>query len=119
MEQENTMSRLLFAAARGARIECYDSYSKEWKEVNAVWLDALPSDRIHPDDEHLAYGPVSSALREFAITGELSNEYRDAMEYCKSRYTELFNLPKAHLEVEGYFKLVRLILAEALADEGL
>lgn len=60
------MSRLLFAAARGARIQIngftatvpswYDSH--KWSSMHESVL------RIHPDDEHLQYGPISTAVLE-------------------------------------------------------
>ena len=112
------MSRLLHAAARGARIEIrvFNEYS--WR--NAYNLDlnkgSAASDwvyRIHPDDEHLQYGPISTALREMALTGE----YEDG------------TIPYFSFEIEREGKywestadqrrVFCLILAEALADEGM
>ena len=63
------MSRLLHAAARGARMQRQHEhlFHKQvwWEDVPIQWGmdDEL---RIHPDDEHLAYGPISTALREIA-----------------------------------------------------
>jgi hypothetical protein len=59
------MSRLLFAAARGARIQALD------KNLGAILSSHAPLElsndkrpyRIHPDDAHLQYGPISTALR--------------------------------------------------------
>lgn len=109
------MSRLLFAAARGARIEFFS---------HDVWLEKelwefLPASvyRIHPDDSHLQYGPISTALREYADTG-------------KTQYTLTAMLAMATLYHEKEYPFIlaskwphasmfALILAESLADEGL
>ena len=118
------MSRLLFAAARGARIQIngftatepswYDSH--KWSSMHESVL------RIHPDDEHLQYGPISTALRDCAKTAPasiyltaggyaLSGSVTDAIGWHHTRrYYEANELHRA---------LFLLILAEALADEGL
>jgi hypothetical protein len=107
------MSRLLHAAARGARIE--DNVLGRWTGSESVYLekDITYSYRIHPDDEHLAYGPISTALRGVALT----------------RNFEDSNIPYVRVEFEredGYWssteeqrRVFCLILAEALADEGM
>lgn len=106
------MSRLLFAAARGARIESeYHNWSTggyDWREAN---LNNLSGSRIHPDDEHLQYGPISSALHEAAENG---------------RPNAFTGIPNLELHTDAAYKLeplerslFLLILAEALADEGL
>jgi len=71
------MSRLLFAAARGARIEPPQSYVYHLgyilggvTQYTVYWKLLDDEDcRIHPDDEHLQYGPISTALREIGLTG--------------------------------------------------
>ena len=109
------MSRLLHAAARGARIGF--ALSGKWNP--ALSLTHLQSEfgqdayRIHPDDAHLQYGPISTALREMALTGE----YEDG------------TIPYFSFEIEREGKywestadqrrVFCLILAEALADEGM
>jgi len=119
------MSRLLHAAARGARIQTND---------RGGWLDAayIPTAdykgddfRIHPDGAHLQYGPISTALRDcdgdfqwvyidsehmhdLAISSAIFANYADNMmhewQQNKDRLTR---------------SLFLLILAEALADEGM
>ena len=91
-----TNRRQMFAAARGARIQIFVSET-----------------RIHPDDEHLQYGPISTLLREMALTGDC-----DGADIPYIRTTLLTE--------EGYWKSTEdqqcvfcLILAEALADEGM
>lgn len=74
--------------------------------------------RIHPADEHLQYGPVSTALRESA-PNPWSSEGTWAVPHgmfwmdlhawlCRDEYRD-----------ELHRSLFLLILAEALADEGL
>ena len=91
-----TNRRQMFAAARGARIQIF-----------------VFETRIHPDDEHLQYGPISTLLREMALTGDC-----DGADIPYIRITLLTE--------EGYWKSTEdqqcvfcLILAEALADEGM
>lgn len=108
---------ILLAAARGARIELLGRDLK-WHEANAAPLKrhTFPY-RIHPDDEHLRFGPISSALREMAETG-------------KDPYTLMGLLAKVVVNHERDFPLIfadewdqnvlfLLILSEALAEEGL
>lgn len=116
------MSRLLFAAARGARIE---TMCDEWEEDRCVMVGDLQREklfyRIHPDDAHLAYGPISAALREKAEDVRLDSGFsRDILPYmdvCPQ-------MPVAEAwywfeTSELHRSLFLLILAEALADEGL
>jgi len=64
------MSRLLFASARGARIQLFNKWSGKWDTDSLISLTATEAiHRIHPDDEHLQYGPVSTALRDLAKQG--------------------------------------------------
>jgi hypothetical protein len=112
------MSRILFAAGRGARIQVM--YLSKW--IPLTHLSLVPNSyayrRIHPDDAHLAYGPVSTALREMAINdlwkskcwewilaSSAAGEFND----CYDRYRR---------ENEDY-PLFYLFLAEFLADEGM
>ena len=112
------MSRLLHAAARGARIECWLLPQKKWIPAIAVRVaDGLHIDyRIHPEDIHLQYGPVSTALREMAednvwsgdwayfLAGSIANEF---IEYSY------------RAQCEPDYPLFYLFLAEFLADEGM
>ena len=58
--------RLLVAASRGARVQVRWSLVDDWEEASSVALHALRSQRIHPEDTHLQYGPVSTELRRRA-----------------------------------------------------
>ena len=109
------MSRLLHAAARGARIEA--DYKGEW--YLATYFH-LPSNiyvyRIHPDDAHLQYGPISTALREMAEMCTHSSSWAGFLATsAANEYTMFFDSRFG----EPDYPLFYLILAEALADEGM
>ena len=110
------MSRLLHAAARGARVQRYSIHVEEWVVVP---VGAYPSNqlRIHPDDEHLAYGPISSALREYARTGGWPTNYwaLPASMMLKQHNEGCSFVP---MKDETAVTLA-LILSEFAADEGL
>jgi hypothetical protein len=110
------MSRLLFAAARGARIQTND---------RGGWLDAayIPTAdykgddfRIHPDDEHLQYGHISTALREMAEDPKYNSSWEHFLaNSAANEFTEYFDSRQG----EPDYPLFYLILAEFLADEGM
>ena len=112
------MSRLLHAAARGAKIQT------KWVDSGAQWqttgqlvlVDDMRYYRIHPDDAHLQYGPISTALRDMAeddgtwrtdlrwnIAHIVANEFNDYYDW----------------QCEPDYPLFYLFLAEYLADEGM
>ena len=124
------MSRLLFAAARGARIQALD------KNLGAILSSHAPLElsndkrpyRIHPDDEHLQYGPISTELRkaaeniaEKAYLQDLLGHYGiAAIDDYLSRSDEFgYCWDKAMNATAMQKQLFLLILAEALVDEGL
>ncbi len=126
------IQRLKFAWARGARIQWISS---DWHS-DQKWYDCLRNDeefastkwadsslRLHPEDEHLQYGPISAALREHAI-------YRDSPRTRESlaaiRYWEVLNgldddarSAAAFWDWSDTRAFYRLFVAELLADEGL
>ena len=114
------MSRLLFAAARGARVQrqqlAVHSDRTWWEDCALQWGmdDEL---RVHPDDEHLQYGPVSTALIEFAETGKEPYTLMGLMALEAFYYEWVY--PDAGENSDEYARMFALILAEALADEGL
>ena len=116
------MSRLLFAAARGARIG-WKTFSGKWHP--ALSLTGVQSEcgqaayRIHPADEHLQYGPISTALRERAGNSRPPREdfMYDVMAGIAPKYIE--GDWAARYENLLHRSLFLLILAEVLADEGL
>jgi len=111
------MSRLLFAAARGARIEEYNASADAW--FLTLVYDLTDEHRIHPDDEHLQYGSISTALRASAK----DHESKPVLMYDTVRgtwgiaMTDWYAFRDCHSELHR--SLFLLILAEALADEGL
>jgi hypothetical protein len=121
------MSRLLFAAARGARIEV--RYEKYWSSALAVRvIDDLLNYRIHPNDEHLAYGPISTEVRKAAeniakkayLHDVLGHYGLAAIDDYLSRSNEFgYCWDKAMNATAMQKQLFLLILAEALADSGL
>lgn len=112
------MSRILFAAARGARIEMFTRFAG-FEVCFGIPLESEYHDRfrIHPEDEHLQYGPISSALREFAETGKEPYTLSGRMALnaflheCAYSFVLKDEWPPA--------QMLALILSEALADEGL
>ena len=107
------MSRLLFAAARGARI-----LNNKGKPVKYVWVwpeIAIPDFgvHIHPDDAHLQYGPISTALREMAEDYSWNPSWEHRVAHAAADDFAV----KFHGEPD--YPLFYLILAEALADSGL
>lgn len=74
--------------------------------------------RIHPDDAHLEYGPLSTALRDYAIQG--SHAWRQQV------WVALLAV-KHYIDEEAYIfgcadnehRALWLFYAELLADEGL
>jgi hypothetical protein len=115
------MSRLLFAAARGARIQYKGGYPS-WREAEGEYksLRSLPEMfRIHPDDVNLSYGPISNALRESALRADRNNSL--------VLQQKLGSYWMSHVDFRTYTdcddrrtrQTFLLILAESLADEGL
>lgn len=112
------MSRLLFAAARGARLEGrYHNWgdgSTEWRITSEVYR---AGNRIHPDDEHLQYGPISTALRKRAETGKIQ---KADLPYMKPGFVMTYEEAVMFTEDASFdATFFVLLLAEALADEGL
>lgn len=122
------IQRLKFAWARGARIQYNSGY-----KVDETGRDVYGGDgwsyvagvnhaegrehlfRIHPDDAHLEYGPVSTALRDMAL-------YTDSIEL--DEITEMFREfagPDYWMGTAFVVEsdMARLFFAEMLADEGL
>ena len=112
------MSRLLHAAARGAKIQTkWVDSGEQWQTTGQIVLvDDMRYYRIHPADEHLQYGPISTALRDMAeddgtwrtdlrwnIAHIVANEFNDYYDW----------------QCEPDYPLFYLFLAEFLADEGM
>ena len=113
------MSRLLFAAARGARIQYQINPTAPWEPIVSGWIPGFATGyyRIHPEDAHLAYGPISTALREAAAAGNAwvltGDNGRAAAAIAETHKWDWHTFPEEHRS------LFLLLVAEALADEGL
>ena len=109
------MSRLLHAAARGAKIQT------KWVDSGAQWqttgqlvlVDDMRYYRIHPADEHLQYGPISTALLKLAEDDSWNPSEERALALAVARQFQVYFVD------EPDFELFYLILAEFLADEGM
>ena len=103
------MSRLLHACARGARVAGLD---KNYYFTEA----AVGLGNLHPDDAHLQYGPISTALREMAENDSWCSGWKQylALE-AANEFTEYFDARQG----EPDYPLFYLFLAEFLADEGM
>ena len=112
------MSRLLHAAARGARIQSQWRDNYEWQTNNQfVFIDTMRHYRIHPNDAHLQYGPISTALREMTLDATLC-KYSWEWTLASSATCEFAaGIDAATLATD--YDLYYLFLAEFLADEGL
>ena len=113
------MSRLLHAAARGARIQSRWVDGTQWQTTGQfMFVDGMRYYRIHPDDAHLQYGPISTALREMAEHARAENQpswEQGLSNFAANEFTQYFDSRQG----EPDYPLFYLILAEFLADEGL
>ena len=109
------MSRLLHAAARGARIQSRWVDGTQWQTTcQFMFLDGMRCYRIYPDDAHLAYGPISTALREMAADNPWNpNSYRVLAVAAANEFQVYLG------GVRDNYPLFYLFLAEFLADEGM
>jgi hypothetical protein len=110
------MSRLLHAAARGARIE--DNGEGVWSESRFVHLVGGDWEfRIHPDDQYLQYGPISAELREMAADDSWTSKCWkwSIANSAANEFTVYFDSRTG----EPDYPLFYLFLAEFLADEGM
>ena len=105
------MSRILFAAARGARIQVM--YQRVWIPATAVRTDDMYKYRIHPADAHLGYGPISTALLKLAEDDSWNPREERALALAVARQFQVY------FGDEPDYPLFYLILAEFLADEGM
>jgi len=107
--------RIAFAFARGARVQYF--YQLKWVEAISLHKSSSYEWRIHPTDEWMQYGPISSRVRAAA----LSQPFRDAVQeqYGVELVAELSGIYTRDFNDEEHSRLIRLFMAEALADEGL
>jgi hypothetical protein len=113
------VSRLLFAAARGARVQRQQETTNRtgWEDIPTQWGldDEL---RTHPEDEHLQYGPISTEFRTLAedppLTvaggGPVVQAYLNKYKHSDEVFVCMPDLEKS---------LFLLLISEVLADDGL
>ena len=113
------MSRLLHAAARGARIQSRWVDGTQWQTTGQfMFVDGMRRYRIHPDDAHLQYGPISTALREMAEHARAENQPSWEMglaNFSANNFIDYYDWRWCEPDYPLYY----LILAEFLADEGM
>lgn len=109
------INQILMAAARGARTQ---SQFHNWSNGGQDWRECPPdiATRIHPDDEHLRFGPISSTVREVANTYD--NTLKSLCGMMAEAAAVWFDEPDKIISQE-HRAFFCLILSEALADEGL
>ena len=107
------MSRLAFAAGRGARIQ-FRTSTNRWIHSHSLPLFQNNRFRIHPADAHLEYGPVSSALREAAA----GNSWEYLNEHHQMALAVLRHGAWYWTDADDR-SLFMLLMAESLADEGM
>ena len=111
--RRTNMSRLLHAAARGARIEAL--YQRCWIPLTHISLEPnAHAYRIHPDDAHLQYGPISTALREMAADDSWNPSLYRVLAISAATAFRVYSGG-----VREDYPLFHLFLAEFLADEGM
>ena len=93
----------------------------KWVDSGAQWqttgqlvlVDDMRYYRIHPADEHLQYGPISTALLKLAEDDSWNPSEERALALAVARQFQVYFVD------EPDFELFYLILAEFLADEGM
>lgn len=123
------LTRLKFAYARGARIQVpkgavmwlSDPNSGPWTTVNMPFWSLSQKFRIHPDDAHLEYGPLSSSLRESVINyaHEEQSKLIAAKYACGALGIDAFMVFRSPADTIEELDMFLLFCAELLADEGL
>lgn len=117
------IQRLKFASARGARIQFREFGI--WYVLRSIELIELRPDfqyRVHPDDAHLEYGPISSMLIK-AIQQQTLNFDEDVLAIQAGTHSfRLMTWREERTEDRGTMDdqgMYCLFVAEYLADEGL
>jgi hypothetical protein len=110
------MSRLLFAASRGARIQSAAFDDSTYLSNLQKWPDLFV---IHPDDTDLQYGPISTTLRECAENAV--QDYSLIFRFDAGKWTLLYSDYYEYSACKDRLQrsLWLLFMAEFLADEGL
>ena len=89
-------------------------YKRSWIPAVVVRTDDIYQYRIHPNDAHLAYGSISTALREMAANDSWKpGSYRVLAVAAANAFQVYLG------GVREDYPLFYLFLAEFLADEGM
>lgn len=118
--------RMMHALARGARFQWISSdwhSDQKWHDCAVGTMDYPFSEtslRIHPDDAHLEYGPISGAMRDIVrFDGPLEyNPYWQMALKWLSEYATYCE-PQASIHSFDEWGMFMLFAAEYLADMGL
>lgn len=104
--------RLLVAASRGARVQT--AYTDRWMNTSVLYTCSSGLQRIHPDDTHLQYGPISTELRRMAEHGL---ENFDGITYLAENWLHVcFGREKRNVvDIRWLYAFA----AELAADEGM
>ena len=121
MSQDFT--RLKFSEARGARIQYLSPYredmdSPRWRDISNPRGDPLNTYRIHPEDAHLEYGPISSALRDDVLFEENRLDYSPYSEMAWKWINE-YMMNFGELPDSDTVRFFALSVAEYFADMGI
>ena len=110
-------NQILMAAARGARTQ---AQFHNWANGGQDWRECPPdtATRIHPDDEALRFGPISTALREFAESFDVEEILLPYISIKSIRFGPEDRV-LLRTSTELHRSLFLLILSEVLAEEGL
>lgn len=132
------VERLKFAWARGARIQ--NDYAARgymgagWKPTKSddgwrtIGMPVVLDDthyRIHPDDAHLEYGPLSSAMRSAGIHGIegltplTADAYQVYQHITGGLHPTYYAEDCGAADPKEVGRMHALFIAELLADEGL
>lgn len=71
-DMNHETQRLLSAAGRGARVQYWDLTKGRWLQKPFLVPCSAELSRIHPEDAHLQYGPISTELRRIGDEWELN-----------------------------------------------
>jgi hypothetical protein len=117
------IQRLKFAWARGARIQWLSPERPPQTLYNWPLEYTESMLGVHPDDEDLQYGPLSTALREMALYRIMHDRWTVERCYQDAACLLVDKLDprgmNANLEDDVTLPTFLLFYAELLADEGL
>jgi hypothetical protein len=112
-----------FAAARGATIQLQFPGERGWFTLVGAERVSDPRPgctyRVHPKDAHLQYGPLSTALRDYALGLSNWGDTHIAALYAARGFGIDGLFGEMHHMTRGEEATHLFLVAEFLADEGL